>query len=59
MTTRDGQRRSQIRVVASTVQFLDPVGPSAAGAPGAAQDGAAPAADAAPAPDGPDTFSLK
>lgn len=56
-TTRDGQRRSQIRVVASTVQFLDPVGPSAAGgAPAAAPDGApAPAAE----PAGPDTFSLK
>lgn len=52
-TTRDGQRRSQIRVVASTVQFLDPVGPSASGAP-------APAADAAPpAADGADSFSLK
>ena len=52
-TTREGQRRSQIRVVASTVQFLDPVGPSASGAP-------APAADAAPpAADGADSFSLK
>ena len=56
-TTRDGQRRSQIRVVASTVQFLDPMGPPSAGpsAPAAAPDGGAPAA---PAPDG-DTFSLK
>lgn len=58
-TTRDGQRRSQIRVVASTVQFLDPVGPSAAGAAGA--PGATPddAPVPAPAADGPDTFSLK
>ncbi len=54
-TTRDGQRRSQIRVVASTVQFLDPVGPPRADAP----FGDSPAPDAqAPAPDG-DTFSLK
>jgi len=57
-TTRDGQRRSQIRVVASTVQFLDPVGPSAAGgAPAAAPDGAP--APAAADPAGTDTFSLK
>ena len=53
-TTRDGQRRSQIRVVASTVQFLDPVGPPA--------DRSAPEGGSAPAPDGSadgDTFSLK
>lgn len=56
-TTRDGQRRSQIRVVASTVQFLDPVGP-AAGAPAAAPGGAAPATASGDAADG-ETFSLK
>ena len=55
-TTREGQRRSQIRVVASTVQFLDPVGPPSGGFRSDAPDGAGAPADASA--DG-DTFSLK
>ena len=51
-TNREGQRRSQIRVVASTVQFLDPY------APAAGETAPAPASGEPPAPAG-DTFSLK